>query len=46
MGNFYFYLEEAVKFHGHACVGIAMGTKITLAALHALGLNPYQKHET
>lgn len=43
MENFDFHLEEAAKFHGHACVGIAMGTKITLAALHALGVDPTRK---
>jgi len=41
--NFYSYLEKAAKFHGHACVGTAMGTKITLAALKALDLDPQQK---
>ncbi len=43
MENFHFYLKKAAKFHGHACVGIAMGTKITLAALKVLGLDPQQK---
>jgi len=37
------HLEEAAKFHGHACVGIAMGTKMTLAAMQALGLDPSRK---
>lgn len=43
MENFDFHLEEAAKFHGGVCVGIAMGTKITLAALGALGLDPSRK---
>ena len=40
MTEFEKYLQKAADFHGHACVGIALGTRITLAAMHALGLEP------
>ena len=43
MENFDTHLEVAAKFHGGVCVGIAMGTKMTLAAMRALGLDPSRK---
>ncbi len=43
MEDFDAHLEVAAKFHGGVCVGIAMGTKITLAAMRALGLDPSRK---
>lgn len=40
MKDFDKYLKKAGDFHGHVCVGIALGTRITLAALKHLGLKP------
>jgi formylmethanofuran dehydrogenase subunit E len=40
MKDFNFYVNKAGTFHGHVCAGIALGTKITLAALKYLGLDP------
>ncbi len=31
--------EEAVKFHGHACPGLAMGVRASEVALEKLGIN-------
>lgn len=45
MNEFDVYLKKAGDFHGHACVGIALGTRLTLAALQALGLKPGEKHK-
>jgi formylmethanofuran dehydrogenase subunit E len=45
MNEFERYLKKAGDFHGHDCVGIALGTRITLAAMKALGLNPGEKHK-
>lgn len=45
MNEFERYFQEAANYHGHACAGIALGTKITLAAMHYLGLDPAQKNK-
>jgi formylmethanofuran dehydrogenase subunit E len=45
MNEYGIYLKKAGDFHGHACVGTALGTRITLAAMQALGLKPGQKHK-
>ncbi len=33
-------LEKATAFHGDRCPGIIMGTRMTIAGLHELGLSP------
>jgi formylmethanofuran dehydrogenase subunit E len=45
MNEYEIYLKKAGDFHGHPCVGTALGTRITLAAMKALGLNPAKKHK-
>jgi len=45
MNDFEMYLKKAGDFHGHACVGIALGTRMTLAAMKALGLEPGVKRK-
>jgi len=40
MTEFEKYLKKAGDSHGHICAGIALGTKMTLAAMKILGLNP------
>jgi formylmethanofuran dehydrogenase subunit E len=40
MSEFDIYLKKAGDFHGHVCAGIALGTRISLAAMKALGLKP------
>lgn len=40
MSEFEFYLKKVGDYHGHTCGGIALGTKMTLAAMKILGLNP------
>jgi formylmethanofuran dehydrogenase subunit E len=45
MNGYEFYLKNAGDYHGHICAGILMGTKMTLAALKILGLNPAIKNK-
>ena len=45
MSDFEFYLKKAGDAHGHVCGGIALGTRISLAAMKALGLDPCVKNK-
>ena len=45
MNDFEFYLKKAGDYHGHVCAGIALGTKMSLAAMKALGLDPGIKNK-
>jgi formylmethanofuran dehydrogenase subunit E len=40
MNDFDFYCKKVGDYHGHVCGGIALGTKMTLAAMQALGIKP------
>jgi iron complex transport system ATP-binding protein len=46
MSDFDVYLKKAGDFHGHICAGIALGTKMSLAALRALGLEPGARNKS
>ena len=35
--------RKAREFHGHVCPGIVLGTRLTLAGLRELGINPWKK---
>ena len=45
MSDFELYLKKAGDYHGHICAGIALGTKMTLAAMKALELDPGVKNK-
>ena len=45
MNDFDVYLKKAGDYHGHICMGIALGTRISLAAMKALGLKPGEKNK-
>ena len=45
MNEFEMYVKKVGDYHGHVCFGIAMGTKMTLAALRHLGLDPAVKNK-
>ena len=45
MNDYETYLQKAGDYHGHVCAGIALGTKMTLAAMKALGLDPKLKNK-
>jgi len=37
-------LEKAQEFHGEMCPGIVLGTRMTMAGLRGLGMDPLQKN--
>lgn len=39
------YVKQVGDYHGHICFGITMGTKMTLAAMRYLGLDPQVKNK-
>lgn len=43
MKDYDYFLKKVNDFHGHTCMGIVMGTLISLAAMEHLGLDPHQK---
>jgi formylmethanofuran dehydrogenase subunit E len=43
MNEFETYVKKVGDYHGHVCFGIAMGTKMSLAAMKYLGLDPEAK---
>ena len=43
MNDYEYFLEKANDFHGHICTGIALGIRMSLAAMRFLGLDPRQK---
>jgi len=45
MNEFKKYVKKVGDYHGHVCFGIAMGTKMTLAAMKYLGLDPNVKNK-
>lgn len=45
MKEFDYYLKKAGDYHGHICPGIVYGTRISLAAMKMLGLDPDIKHK-
>jgi len=45
MKDFEFYLKKAGDYHGHICPGIVFGTRISLAAMKTLGLDPDVKNK-
>jgi len=44
MSDFETLLEKAKAFHGDACPGILMGTRMTMAGMRELGMNPMEKN--
>jgi formylmethanofuran dehydrogenase subunit E len=45
MNDFDLYFRKAADYHGHACAGIALGAKMTLAAMRYLGFDPAVKNK-
>jgi formylmethanofuran dehydrogenase subunit E len=45
LNEFEMYINKVGDYHGHVCFGIAMGTKMTLAAMKNLGLDPAVKNK-
>lgn len=45
MDNYKFLLEKAIQLHGEFCPGIVIGTKMCMAAMEKLGMNPLERNE-
>jgi formylmethanofuran dehydrogenase subunit E len=45
MSEFDILFNKAKEFHGHVCPGIVLGTRLTIAGLHALGMDPLQPNK-
>ena len=45
MNEFETYVKKVGDYHGHVCFGIAMGTKMSLAAMKYLDLDPNVKNK-
>lgn len=45
MSDYEILVEKAKKFHGGLCPGIVMGTRMTIAAMKELGLDPKEKKQ-
>lgn len=43
--NLDLYLDKAKTFHGDVCAGIVIGTRLTLAGLKALGIDPSRRNK-
>lgn len=44
MSDFETLLEKAKAFHGDVCPGIVMGTRMTIAGMRELSMNPMEKN--
>lgn len=44
MSDYDILFAKAREFHGHVCAGIVLGTRLTLAGLRELGMNPHEHH--
>ena len=45
MKDLEFYLKKVGDYHGHICAGIVYGTRISLAAMKRLGMDPDVKNK-
>ncbi len=44
MEDYEVFLSKVKSFHGHVCPGIVLGTRMTLAAMRHLGLDPHREN--
>jgi formylmethanofuran dehydrogenase subunit E len=42
MSDYEILFNKAKAFHGHVCGGIILGTRLTLAGMRELGMNPHE----
>ncbi len=42
MSDYETLFNKAKEFHGHLCPGIVLGTRLTIAGLRELGMNPHE----
>ena len=44
MDDYEYFIKKAIDLHGGICVGIALGTRMTLAAMRYLEFDPYKNN--
>jgi formylmethanofuran dehydrogenase subunit E len=44
MNDYDILFSKAKAFHGHVCPGIVLGTRLTIAGLRELGMNPHEEN--
>lgn len=44
MSDYEVLFNKAKEFHGHVCPGIVLGTRMTLAGMRELGMDPHKKN--
>lgn len=42
MSDYDILFTKAKEFHGHVCAGIVLGTRLTIAGMRELGMNPHE----
>lgn len=42
MSDYDILFAKAKEFHGHVCPGIVLGTRLTIAGLREMGMNPHE----
>jgi formylmethanofuran dehydrogenase subunit E len=42
MSDYDILFNKAREFHGHVCAGIVLGTRLTIAGMRELGMNPHE----
>ena len=45
MDDFDYFVKKVNDFHGHVCTGIVLGTRMSLAAMRYLEIDPHQSKE-
>jgi formylmethanofuran dehydrogenase subunit E len=45
MKDYDILFNKAREFHGHVCAGIVLGTRLTIAGLRELGMNPHEHNK-
>jgi formylmethanofuran dehydrogenase subunit E len=43
LDDFEYFVNKVNDFHGHICTGIVLGTRMSLAALRYLAVDPHGK---
>ena len=44
MSDYEILFNKAKAFHGHVCPGIVLGTRLTIAGMRELGMNPHEQN--
>jgi len=44
MSDYIVLFNKAKAFHGHVCPGVVLGTRLTIAGLRELGMNPHEQN--